>query len=881
MLSCGFPSPEACALTCGEQNACPGGFECQPASNRCVPVGTQAMCLGTAITPAQPAGGPAFHDAGPSSLTESERPDAAPQATVGNGGATGESTPDEESGGMGGASGAGSSASGNGGGPPAVNELAIVEESSAPQGSCSGAPLSRLLQASGGVGPYTWRIVQAPPGLQLSGENGVEVELEGEPGEPGSVIVELEDSAGSTTRSQELRVYESPRVATEQLPSLCAGEPYSAVLLASGGNPDEYVWSAELVPAPGQPGSLAELGLLLQGATLSAADSAPIEQWAPFPIALSVRDAHCSSRQLELDVDVVPGDASACPRIRIANPPPLDQLPAPCRGNAYTEAFTVEGGEPPFLWSELSLPPGLHFDAESATLSGISEGDGVLTLELSDANARTIQKSYPVRARDKCWLAYLASESGPARLSLVDGSLLERQPESARRELPAQAGSEGVLDFQFSPDGRFIAYRVGVAASSARLELAALSADEVLPLDFAGAVGEYAWSPDASALAVAFTSGAEPRLGGVLVAGAAPLASTPLAGLPRQLLWTDAEHLAFFTADPELPMLRWLVTAELAGAGFGAPSAHTETAFSDSAQLFGGAGGVFAAEPATGLLEFFASDGGPPTVHAPSALVSPSGAFAGLARDGALQLYRGLDPSFAAAATPLLRADGCTSLLAWASGRERIACAAERAGEHAIALFDVRRAPDPALSALAPLRVAGVPAAAETSGRRRSLSASGSWFALAGDEQLYVVRADGPSPRLWAALPNSLLGTRPGALAFAPDEGWLLIGAGNSLWVVDLEQGPESLRELSASALFDDACSESFLEGRGHWCGSDPVAGPAWSSPADLVAFRSTLGTLELVDLSRLRDGEVAAPVSPDSACSEACRSGDSFRFQP
>jgi hypothetical protein len=43
------------------------------------------------------------------------------------------------------------------------------------------------------------------------------------------------------------------------------------------------------------------------------------------------------------------------------------------------------------------------------------------------------------------------------------------------------------------------------------------------------------------------------------------------------------------------------------------------------------------------------------------------------------------------------------------------------------------------------------------------------------------------------------------------------------------------------------------------------------------VAFRSVLGTLELIDVS----AEPARSLTPDSACSEGCRSGSSARFQP
>lgn len=868
--SCEFPAPRACALECGQQNACPVDFECQAASHLCVPIGMTTACsLRRESRPEQP------------------EPDAGAPLSEGVGGAS--SDPGPSSGGAageipggagglpflpsGGSSGAGGAPADGGLPAPTVNELTMSE---AIDGSgCSGEPLSVQLQASGGVSPYAWRLLQAPPGVRLSDAAGAEVELEGRPSEAGSVIVELEDSAGSNVRSAEHVISESPRIAIEHLPSICTGEPYRAALLATGGHSAAYVWSAELVPAPGLPGSLEELGLALQGSELLAESSARLEEVAPVQVAFRVQNGECSSPELLLALDAVPGDSEECVRIGIVDPPPRDALPAPCLGSAYAESLRVEGGASPYLWQALSTPPGLHFDAESATLAGVAEGEGALVVEVSDANARIVQKSYEVQPRSECWLAYVDSEAAPARLELVDPRLLERQPDSARRQLPADVGIEGVLDFRFSPDGRFLAYRLGEDASSARLELAQVTDGEAHALDLGGAVATYAWSPDSATLAVAFTRAAQALLGGVDVQnGDALLETRAVASLPPELLWFDGDHLAYLAPDGELLEQRWLLTTRRAGSGFEPLRTHVDLAFSRGAQLLPSTGGVFVAEPETGLEQFFPSDGRPPIAYGPGVVVSPSGALAGGAREGALELFRGLDPSRGA---PFSSAPGCAALLAWASGRERVACAG-RDGE--LALFDVGAAAD-AIVALAPVRSAGLPDAVAASGRRRLFSPSGRWAVLASADNLFIVRADNPRPELWAALPSSVSSSAPGGLAFSPDETLLVIGAGNSLQLLDLEQGPESLRELSASALIDDTCSERFLDGSSQWCGSATEASVSWSRGSDLVAFRSALGTLEILDLSRVRAGEVGGPISPDETCSEACGSSSSARFQP
>jgi hypothetical protein len=501
----------------------------------------------------------------------------------------------------------------------------------------------------------------------------------------------------------------------------------------------------------------------------------------------------------------------------------------------------------------------------------VPEGDGVLELQLSDERGRTLQRRYELRARERCWLAYLASEPA-SRLELVDPVLLERQPESARRELPEQ-GTDPVLDFQFSPDGRFIAYRIASAAGSVRLELASVADAEAQALELGGAVGAYAWSADSATLAVAYTSAQQPRLGGVDVAGGGRLLeSRAVAGVPSQLSWYDAMHLAFLTQDAEVSSLYWVATAERSADGYAEPVGYLVPPFSQAAQLIAGAGGVFVSDPGSNSLEFFPIDGSAPSAQASAAAVAPSGAFVGLARDGALQVFRPFQSSALVdpASTPLASAAGCDSLLAWGQARERIACAASFEGEGQLALFELGS--DGVLSSSA-LPIAGLGA----SGQRRAFSQSGRWFAAASADRLVVVNTSG-RPRLWAAVPSTVLGTTPGALAFSPDESLLLIGAGNALELLDLTADAPAPRQLSASALGDSGCSERFLDGQ--WCGSSALDGtPFWSSDSNWVAFPTALGTLELIGV---RPGAGSAhSLAPDSACSEACRSARSARFQP
>jgi hypothetical protein len=231
---------------------------------------------------------------------------------------------------------------------------------------------------------------------------------------------------------------------------------------------------------------------------------------------------------------------------------------------------------------------------------------------------------------------------------------------------------------------------------------------------------------------------------------------------------------------------------------------------------------------------------------------------------------------------PFLGAPGCTTLIGWASARNRIACVDTRGGQNAVVVFDLQSsAPSPSLVELGPLVAPYVYPAGVHSGRRRAFSGGGRWFAFASDAAAYVARLDAARPELWMALPSTTLGVRPGALLFSPDERFLMLGAGNTLGVLGLEPAAD-LRVLSASAVFDETCSERVADAGSGWCGSESgLPDLAWSPGSDLVVFRSALGTLQLVDMSHAQDGLVPGPISPDGACSEACRSAQTARFQP
>jgi putative Ig domain-containing protein len=109
-----------------------------------------------------------------------------------------------------------------------------------------GLPYSAALEASGGVGPYTWKIDSGvlPDGVTMT----VDGAISGRPSTPGATafVVSVKDSLGTaSTKSLFIIVTQPPPplvIQTISLPDTTAERPYTQTLQASGGVPP-YIWS--------------------------------------------------------------------------------------------------------------------------------------------------------------------------------------------------------------------------------------------------------------------------------------------------------------------------------------------------------------------------------------------------------------------------------------------------------------------------------------------------------------------------------------------------------------------------------------------------------------------------------------------------------------
>ncbi len=133
-------------------------------------------------------------------------------------------------------------------------------------------------------------------------------------------------------------------------------------------------------------------------------------------------------------------------------------LPAPCQSNSYSTTLSVSGGAPPFAWRVVAAHGQWQVNADptgsKAQLTGQPAGPTSLTVEATAVDGRVVSSTFDVKPRNSCWFAYTALEGAVPRLQLLD-------PILGALPAVAPAHNDGVYDFQFSPNGRYLAYRFG------------------------------------------------------------------------------------------------------------------------------------------------------------------------------------------------------------------------------------------------------------------------------------------------------------------------------------------------------------------------------------------------------------------------------------
>ncbi len=609
-------------------------------------------------------------------------------------------------------------------------------------------------------------------------------------------------------------------------------------------------------------------------------------------------------------------------------------LPGPCGKDPYAFALNIrDGGVAPFQWQVSATAGAWHTedrpsspDRSEVMLVGEPQGAAELKVTATDAEGKLTERRYSIAPRKACYFAYVAPGPSGPKLAVRDPWLFVDATDKL-------SNNQGVSDFQFSPDGRLLAYRYGEASgdpNGAHLSVLDLTTMQDHALDFQeDAVTGYAWSPDAAALAVAFRAGGESILGGARLSFAGAGAQiSPLAPLltpypyESNLLWVAPNMVSYATpATLDLgapPGRSCIVFTSLGARGFGEPIPVTDFFYRPGFQTSAAPGGLFVNSPKDNRSLFNSAEGFFAVDHQRN-FVDPAGRFSASVPNKTLTLVEasnGFDTFETSGNTPT---SNCPRLLAWARDRERIACVADVSqadvswGE--IRFFDV--------ASTTPLELAptilrgfclkdaqGAPLGGSCArseydynestsvAQPRLLSASGRWFAflraaksgeLLGSGEsaagyIHWANLDGPAPALLNKF--GVLGTAPGApiaLAFSPSERFLLHQNGAQLRSHYLSTTPSTdpgidIAVSGVVAPTTAPCADDYAGAASRWCGgANGSPSFVWSpdSAVDVLAYR-TVDKLIVGQLSPTTFDQYEIAALPcDATCS------GQFAFQP
>ena len=610
-------------------------------------------------------------------------------------------------------------------------------------------------------------------------------------------------------------------------------------------------------------------------------------------------------------------------------------LTPPCAHHSYSKSMTVSGGSPPYQWQVLSAGWAIApnpTDTSSAKLTNdeVAAGTSNVELKITDSRARQFTKSFTVQARDTCYFAYTALEGTDSQLELLDP--LAESPAPV-----ALQNNRSVYDFQFSPDGKFLAYRHDADQAhptGQHISLVTLSSLQERQLGFQeSTISAFSWSPNSASLAVAFVSNGETYLGGVRAPTSTeppPMMTATAAPVQSALDWVGNEYVAFhaqliadgthpgqFLPDPILKR-RTAFFAHLGVQGFEAPTGIIAALFDPATHGIhvqpGGNGFFVITDQVPGFTFNQLVVGGFKFVQHPDAtLVSPSSRYsASNSEDDLLQVFSAEEGTLSPPVSTSKDGEGCPTLLAWAKRLERIACVADVPnptvfGKHGeIRIFDL----SPGSETLHMSTLGGFcnddtnsptstgtcsPAqnnysygTSRAAGNARSFSATGRWLAftttseIEDENLLYLAdfRKGFALDRKSHLQTNGqvLTATSSTDLVFSPDENFLLLRRGNVLSEYDLTAPSSALpttisQELTASA----RCLETFSGTPDQWCGNTDLVAPIrWAADSRIWAFRSA-GTLKVVDNTQFPE-TLPRPL-PGADCNQKC-TGE-FAFQP
>jgi len=503
---------------------------------------------------------------------------------------------------------------------------------------------------------------------------------------------------------------------------------------------------------------------------------------------------------------------------------------------------------------------------------------------------------YTLTPRDTCWLAYVSTDQGRAKLPLFDPVLQDYQSSAHRLTFPNTPGEEApVSDFKFSPNGRYLAYQLN--GTPARLMLLMSPAWQESPLVFqvdsvAGSVAYYAWSPDSSTLAVAFTAnddaGSNTYLGGVHLSQSSNPADAGSSGNPpsidylvpipadvqSELVWFGNGRFVAYHAPSvggdEFPHL-----AQLAQNQFISDiNLASLVPYTQSLQLVPTDSGFWAIDPYEGLDFWNVPQDVPqitywnvnPYTHARTqipdsvlqardSVLAPNGAYVlrkwPVDAPVELRLY---GPTDVVTLSPLATAQDCPTFLAWSPQAQRLACVSDSLTASTIHFYDLSSSTPPSVTEYSLPDDQYKYRELDAYPRRRAFSPDGNWFVFASAEEVYIATLAAGSPLLLSERGAAMLGdTDHVDFAFSPDEHCLLEHRGYVLKVHRLDYLNPYVLSVDTRLAEPAVCTSVFLDNPSTWCGTvNGSVDLAWSPDSRWASYLTADRNLQILDLSGL-----------------------------
>lgn len=257
-------------------------------------------------------------------------------------------------------------------------------------GGHTGVPYKAAFYAGGANGNMTWSVAngQVPPGLSLTNVTSSEADLVGMPTQTGiyAFTVQTVDSSippQTATSNVSITVDDKLAVATGQLHTAYAYEPYSQTVSAANGTPP-YHWSF---------GAYFPAGLSID-ATTGLISGTPGQGNYTLSVVVTDSSSPAQAAQQSYSMLILPRlhiDSSTLPDAHLSQP--------------YSSYVPYTGGTGNLAWFVVSgsLPPGLSLQPQYGTVSGTPTqlGAYTFTVQVQDSSTppQTVQGQMTVNVR--------------------------------------------------------------------------------------------------------------------------------------------------------------------------------------------------------------------------------------------------------------------------------------------------------------------------------------------------------------------------------------------------------------------------------------------------------------------------------------------------